>query len=331
VSNLRRRDFITLLGGAAAAWPLAARAQQPERIRLIGVLMGPGETDPQAQSEITAFRQGLQALGWTGRNVRIAYRWANGEVNRMRTFARELVALQPDAVLAVTTPAVAALVEETRTIPIVFVRVADPLVFVDSMSKPGGHITGFGNFEPSLAGKWVQLLKEIAPSVARVTVMFNPATTPKGGLDFLRFAKDAAPSVGVEIKAAHVNDVAEIENVIAAVARETNGGLINLPDVFLVAHRELTIELTARYRVPTIYQYRYFVTSGGLISYGIEVFDQYTKAAGYIDRILKGANPGELPVQVPTKFELVINLKTAKALGLDVPWILQQRADEVVE
>jgi len=251
--------------------------------------------------------------------------------NRMRTFARELIALQPDAVLAATTPAVAALQEETRTIPIVFVRVSDPSVFVDSISKPGGHITGFSNFEPSLAGKWLQLLKEIAPGVARVAVMFNPATTPRGGSDFLRFAKAAAPSVGVEINAAPINDVAEIEHVIAAVAREANGGLINLPDVFLVAHRNLTIELAARYRVPTIYQYRYFVTSGGLISYGIEVFDQYTRAAGYIDRILKGASPGELPVQVPTKFELVINLKTAKDLGLDVPWILQQRADEVIE
>ena len=329
---MKRREFITLLGGASAAgWPLAARAQQVERMRLIGVLMGPGETDPQAQSEITTFRQGLQALGWTGRNVRVAYRWADGDVNRMRTFARELIALQPDAVLAATTPAVAALQEETRTIPIVFVRVSDPSVFVDSISKPGGHITGFSNFEPSLAGKWLQLLKEIAPGVARVAVMFNPATTPRGGSDFLRFAKAAAPSVGVEINAAPINDVAEIEHVIAAVAREANGGLINLPDVFLVAHRNLTIELAARYRVPTIYQYRYFVTSGGLISYGIEVFDQYTRAAGYIDRILKGASPGELPVQVPTKFELVINLKTAKDLGLDVPWILQQRADEVIE
>jgi putative ABC transport system substrate-binding protein len=330
-SHIERRKFLAMLGGAGVAWPLAARAQQPERMRLIGVLMGPGETDPQAQSEITTFRQGLQALGWTGRNVRVAYRWADGDVNRMRTFARELIALQPDAVLAATTPAVAALQEETRTIPIVFVRVSDPSVFVDSISKPGGHITGFSNFEPSLAGKWLQLLKEIAPGVARVAVMFNPATTPRGGSDFLRFAKAAAPSVGVEINAAPINDVAEIEHVIAAVAREANGGLINLPDVFLVAHRNLTIELAARYRVPTIYQYRYFVTSGGLISYGIEVFDQYTRAAGYIDRILKGASPGELPVQVPTKFELVINLKTAKDLGLDVPWILQQRADEVIE
>jgi putative ABC transport system substrate-binding protein len=328
---MRRREFITLLGGAAAGWPLAVQAQQPERMRRVGVLMGPAESDPQGQSEMTAFRQGLQALGWTGRNVRIAYRWADGEVNRMQTFARELVTLQPDAILAVTTPVVAALAEETRTVPIVFVRVSDPLGFVDNLAKPNGNVTGFSNFQPSLAGKWVQLLKEIAPDIVRVTIMFNPATTPNSGLDFLRFAEAAAPLVGVQISAARVNHPADIERVIAAVAGEGKGGLINLPDVFLVVHRELTIELTARYRVPTVYQYRYFAATGGLISYGTDVLDQYTRAADYIDRILKGAKLSDLPVQNPTKYELVINLKTAEALGLTVPPTLLLRADEVIE
>jgi putative ABC transport system substrate-binding protein len=328
--TLRRREFITALGGAAV-WPRVGHAQQPERIRRIGVLMGPAESDPQAQSEVTAFRQGLQVLGWTGRNVRVAYRWAGGDVNRMRTFARELIALQPDAILAVTTPVLATLVDETRTTPIVFVRVSDPHGFVDSLAKPSGNVTGFTNFQPSLAGKWIQLLKEIAPAIGRVTIMFNPATTPDSGLVFLRFAEEAAPSVGVQVSAARLNDAADIERVFAAVARDGNGGIVNLPDVFLVVHRNLTIELAARYRVPTLYQYRYFVTSGGLISYGTDVLDQYTKAAGYMDRILKGAKLSDLPVQNPTKYELVINLKTAETLGLVIPESFLQRADEVIE
>jgi putative tryptophan/tyrosine transport system substrate-binding protein len=304
---VKRREFMRLLGGAAA-WPLAARAQQPAMVRQVGVLMGPAESDPEGQSEIVAFRQGLQKLGWTGRNVRIAYRWAAGDADRMRTFASELIALKPDAVLAVTTPAVAALLGETRSIPIVFVRVADPIRsgFVNSLAHPGGNVSGFSNFESSLAGKWLQLLKEIAPRVARVTVMFNPVTAPSGGLDFLRLVEAAAPSLAVEVSAARVHDVAEIERVVAAVAREPNGGLINLPDIFLVVHRELIIELTARYRVPTVYQYRYFTASGGLMSYGPDVIDQYAQAASYVDRILKGEKPSDLPVQAPTKYELVI-------------------------
>jgi putative ABC transport system substrate-binding protein len=331
--QLKRRSFITLLGGAAAAWPLAARAQQPEQMRRVSVLMGPAENDPEAQSEIAAFRQGLQKLGWTGRNVRIAYRWAAGDANRMQTAARELVALQPDVILAVATPAVTALLGETRTIPIVFARVADPVAsgFVHNLAKPDGNATGFSNLEPPLAGKWLQLLKDVVPSIARVTLMFNPATAPGGGSGYLRFAEAAASSMGIEVKTALVHDVAEIERAIVAVAGNANGGLINLPDVFLVTHRELTIELTARHRVPTIYQYRYFVSSGGLMSYGIDVIDQYTKAAEYIDRILKGAKPADLPVQGPTKYELVINLKTAKALGLEIPRDLLLVADEVIE
>jgi putative tryptophan/tyrosine transport system substrate-binding protein len=226
--GMRRREFIGLLGGAAAAWPLAARAQQPAMVRQVGVLMGPAESDPEGQSEIVAFRQGLQKLGWTGRNVRIAYRWAAGDADRMRTFASELIALKPDAVLAVTTPAVAALLGETRSIPIVFVRVADPIRsgFVNSLAHPGGNVSGFSNFESSLAGKWLQLLKEIAPRVARVTVMFNPVTAPSGGLDFLRLVEAAAPSLAVEVSAARVHDVAEIERVVAAVAREPNSLLL---------------------------------------------------------------------------------------------------------
>ena len=331
--HIGRREFIVALGGAAA-WPLAARAQQPEQVRRIGVLMGIAENDPQAQAEITAFRQGLQRLGWAGRNIRIAYRWGQGEADRIRTVARELIALQPEAVLAVSTPAAKALLGETRTVPIVFVRVADPLGdgLVDSMASPSGNVTGFSIQELSLAGKWLQLLKEIAPNVAHTTVIFNRATAPYGGgLNFLRVAEAAAPSVGVKVSAAPVHDVTDIERVIAVIASEGNGGLISMPDLFLSVHRDVTIELAARYRVPAIYPLRYFATDGGLISYGSDLLDQYARAAEYIDRILKGAKPGELPVQAPTKFELVINFKTAKVLGLDVPWPLQLRADEVIE
>ena len=251
--RLKRREFITFMGCSVAAWPLKVRAQQLDRVQRVSVLMGPAENDPEAQSEIAAFRQGLQKLGWTGRNVRIAYRWAAGDANRMQTAARELVALQPDAILAVTTPAVAALLGETRTVPIVFARVSDPVGsgFVSNLAKPDGNVTGFSNFEPSLAGKWIQLLKDVVPSIARVTLMFNPATTPGGGLEFLRFAEVAASSMGIEVKAARVHDVAGIERTIEAVAGNANSGLINLPDVFLVAHRDLTVELTARHRVPT--------------------------------------------------------------------------------
>src|SRR5262245_21604026 len=330
---MRRRDFIAGIAGSAAVWPLTARAQ-PDAMRRIAVLMGLAESDPQAQSEITTLRQELEKLGLTGLNVRIAYRWAAGEINRMRISARELIALQPDAVLAVSTAAVAAMLNETRTVPIVFVRVPDPLGdgLVNSTAKPGGNVTGFSVLEPPIAGKWLQVLKQIAPGLARVTIMFNPATAPlRGGLDFLRFAEAAAPSVGVEVNAAHVHDVADIERVIAAVAREANSGLISVPDIFLTVHRERTIELAARYRVPAIYQYRYFAAAGGLISYGPDTLDQYTRAAEYIDRILKGTRPGDLPVQTTTKYEMVINLKTAKVLGLDVPLRLYEVADEVIE
>jgi putative tryptophan/tyrosine transport system substrate-binding protein len=331
---MRRREFITLLGGAAVSWPLAARAQQSERVRRIGVLRGDAETGPEGQSENSAFRQGLQRLGWTGGNVRLLYRWGNGDVDRIRTFARELIAFQPDGVLAVSTPVVRALVAETLTVPIVFVRVADPVGdgLVDNAAKPGGNVTGFSVLQASIAGKWLQLLKEIAPGVTRVAVMFNPATAPhRGGLDFFHVAEAAAQSIGVKVNAAPVHDVAEIERVIAGVAGDANGGLISAPDIFQVIHREMIVDLTVRYHVPAIYQYRYFTAIGGLISYGTEPLDQFTRAAEYFDRILKGTKVTDLPVQAPTKYELVINLKTAKALGLDVPLHLQQRADEVIE
>jgi len=329
---MKRREFIAALGGAAV-WPVLGRAQQTNQTRRIGVLMGFAESDPEAQSDIAAFRQSLQKLGWTGGNVRIAYRWVAGDAARMRTFASELVALQPDAVLAATTPALAALLGETRTVPIVFVQVADPVRdgFVGSLANPSGNVTGFSGILSSLGGKWVQLLKEIAPGVARVTVMFNPTTAPGGGLDFFRATEIEAPSIGIEVSATRVHDVAGIEHAIAALGRETNGGLIIPPDIFLAVHRQLIIELTARYRVPTISQYRHLTANGGLISYGNDVLYQYTRAAEYIDRLLKGAKLSDLPVQNPTKYELVINLKTAKALGLDVPPILLSRADEVIE
>jgi putative ABC transport system substrate-binding protein len=331
---VRRRHFIAVLGDAAAAWPLAARAQQSSQTRRIGVLMGPDDSDPEAQSEITAFRRVLQDLGWTGgRNVRIAYRWCAGDTDRMRTFAKELMALQPDVVLATTTPVVAALLRESRTVPIVFARVGDPVGdgFVTNLANPGGNVTGLMNLEPSIVGKWLQLLKEVAPRVVRVSLMFNPATAPGGGLSYVRSAEAAAPSVGVQVAAAKVHDIGEIERVIAAIAREANGALISLPDIFLNVHRELIIELTKRYRVPAFYLYRYFVTRGGLISYGPDAIDQYVRAASYVDRILKGENPANLPVQVPTKYEFVINLKTAEALGLTVSPTLLLRADEVLE
>jgi putative tryptophan/tyrosine transport system substrate-binding protein len=330
---MRRRDFIKVIGGTAAGWSRAATAQQPASTRRISVLMGPMESDPDAQLEIATFRQSLQKLGWTGGKVRIAYRWGAGDVARMRIFARELMALQPDAALASTTPALAALVAETRSVPIVFVRVSDPVGdgFVDSLATPHGNVTGFSNIGTFLAGKWVQLLKQIKPDLTRATVMFNPATSPGGGLHFLRVAEAAGLSLGIEVSAAHVNDASGIEHVIAAIGRERSGGLISLPDVFLSVHRPLIIELTAQHRVPAIYQYRYFTASGGLLSYGTVALDQYSKAAEYIHRIFNGAKLSDLPVQQSERFELVINLNTAKALGLDVPLQLQQLADEVIE
>jgi ABC-type uncharacterized transport system substrate-binding protein len=330
---VRRREFITLLGGAAVAWPLAAGAQQPERIRRIGVLMSFAESDPQAQARVAAFRKGLQMLGWAeDRNVRIDIRWAASDAVLMQRFAKELVALQPDLILSHNTPTTASLLQHTRTIPIVFVVVSDPVGsgFVASFPQPGGNVTGFTNIEPTMAGKWLQLLKEIAPSVTRVALLFNPATAPYAEY-YLGPFKAAAASLASEMIAAPVRDTSELESAIAAQARAPNGGLVVMTDSFLVAHRAEITSLAARYRLPAVYPFRFFVELGGLMSYGNDLFDSFRRAATYADRILKGATPNELPVQAPVKFELVLNLKTAKALGLDVPFHLQQRADEVIE
>ena len=331
---MKRREFIALLGGAAAAWPLAARAQQPERMRRIGVLMGWPESDPEAQSALAAFVQGLQQLGWAdGRNVRIDTRWSTpADPESMQRSAKELVTLQPDLVLSHTTPTTATLLQQTRTIPIIFTVVADPVGsgFVASVSRPGGNVTGFMIIEGSLGGKWVELLKEIAPRVARIALLFNPATATYAEY-YLNSFKAAAPSFGVEAVATPVHDMSEVESAVATQAREPNGGLIVMPEAFAIANRVEIISLVARYRLPTIYPYRFFTELGGLLSYGNDLTDNFRRAATYADRILKGEKPSELPVQAPVKFELVINLKTAKALGLEVPWFLQQRADEVIE
>ena len=330
---MRRREFITLLGGAAAAWPLSARAQQSDRMRLIGVLLAYAESDSTAQSWLAAFRAALAKLGWTeGSNLRIELRWSADDADRMRTLAKELVDLRPDAIFGVTTPVIAALARETKTIPIVFTAVTDPIGggFVANLAHPGGNITGFTVNDPTVGGKWVGLLKEIAPRTVHVTLLFNPVTTVP--LQFsMPSIQAAASSFAVEVSAAPVHAKDEIEGVIAAQARNPGGGLIVMPDVSNDVNRELIIALAARYGVPAIYYNRFFSELGGLISYGEARAEQFRLAAGYIDRILKGTKPANLPVQAPTKFELIINLKTAKALGLDVSLQLQQRADEVIE
>ena len=337
-NQLRRREFITLLCGAAAApstlWPLAARAQQPDRMRRIGVLMGFAESDSEAQAYFAAFREELQKLGWTeGRNIRIDTRWAAADAEAIQRFAQELVALQPDLILSQVTLTTAALLQQTRTIPIVFAMVADPVGsgFVASLSRPGGNATGFASNEGSMSGKWLELLKEIAPRVARVAMLFNPATAALFAEYYLNPFKAAAASFAVEAIAAPVRDRSELESVVAAQARESNRGLIVIPDAFTNAHRAEITSLAARYRLPAVYSSRQFTELGGLLSYGFDRLDNFRRAAIYADRILKGEKPSELPVQAPVKFELVINLKVAKALGLDVPLHLQQRADEVIE
>ncbi len=333
-NDLRRREVITLLGTAAASWPFAARGQQPDRVQRIGVLMGYAESDSQAQANIAAFRDGLEKLGWTeGRNTRIDTRWATpADAESMQRFAKELVALQPDLILSHITPTTVALLQQTRTIPIIFALVVDPVGsgFVASFPRPGGNVTGFVTMEPTMAGKWLELLKEIAPRVTRAAILFNPATAPYADY-YLNPFKAAAASFTVEAVAAPVRDRSELESVFAAQAREPNGGLIVMPDSFTDAHRVEITSLAARYRLPAVYAFRLFAKLGGLLSYGNDLTDNYRRAATYADRILKGAKPSELPVQAPVKFELVINLKTAKALGLDVPLHLQQRADEVIE
>ena len=332
---MRRRDFIALLGGAAAsAWPLAAHAQQPDRMRRIGVLMGYAESDRVGQAFLTAFREGLQKLGLAeGRNIRIDTRWAPpGDAESRQRFAKELVALQPDLILSNNTPTTAAMLQQTRTIPIVFASASDPVGggFVASFPRPGGNVTGFTNIEPTMAGKSLELLKEIAPRVNRVALLFYPATAPYAEF-YLNSFKTAAPSFAMEAIAAPVHNMSELESVFTALARNPNSGLVVMTDSFAIAHRAEITSLAARYPLPAVYPYRFFAELGGLLSYGNDQVDNFRRAASYVDRILKGAKPSELPVQAPVKFELVINLKTAKALGLDVPLQLPQRADEVID
>jgi putative ABC transport system substrate-binding protein len=327
---MRRRQFLTLIGGAAA-WPLHARAQS-DRVRRIGMLIAIAETDPEAQVRVAAFSRALAELGWVdGRNVRIDVRYAAGNLESARAHAAELTGLAPDVLLANASPALAALRRETRAVPIVFVQVADPVGagFVESLARPGGNITGFTTFEYTIGGKWLELLKEIAPSVVRVAVLRDP--TFAAGIGQLGAIQAMASSFRVQISPAGVHDAAAIESAMNAFAREPNGGLIALASPLTAVHREVIVALAARHRLPAVYPYRYFVNSGGLLSYGLDNIDLFRRAASYVDRILKGANAGELPVQAPTKFELVINLKAAKALGLEVPPTLLARADEVIE
>jgi putative tryptophan/tyrosine transport system substrate-binding protein len=331
---MRRRDFITLVGGGAAAWPFAARAQQLDRIRLIGMLIGYAESDSQVQAQIAAFRDELQKLGWTeGRNIQIDTRWATpSDTESMQRFAKELVALQPDLIVSNTTPATTALLQQTRTIPIVFASLSDPIGsgLVVSFPRPGGNVTGFTVSEPTQTGKWLELLKEMVPRIARVAMLFNPASAPFAEY-WLNSFKAAAASFAVEAISAPVRNGSDLDSVVATQAREPNSGLIAMPDSFTNAHRVEMTSLAARYRLPAVYPYRFYAEVGGLLSYGVDLADNFRRAATYVDRILKGEKPSELPVQAPVKFELVINLKTAKALGLTVPDKLLSTADEVIE
>jgi putative ABC transport system substrate-binding protein len=329
---MKRREFITLFGGAAAAWPLAAHAQQTERMRRIGVLMNVAADDPEAQARNVAFLQGLHELGWTdGRDVRIDYRWAAGDADRLRRYAAELVALAPDVVLASGTSTVGPLQRASGTVPIVFAGVTDPVGagFVNSMARPGSNATGFISFEYGLSGKWLELLKQIAPGVTRVAVLRDPEIS--GGTGQFGAIQSVAPSFGVELSPINVRDAGEIERAIAAFARSSNGGLILTASGLAFVHRDLIIALAARHKLPTIYYYRIFVSAGGLVSYGPDPHNQYRLAASYVDRILKGEKPADLPVQAPTKYELAINLKTAKTLGLEIPSSVLALADEVIE
>ena len=331
---MKRRDFITLLGGAVAAWPFGAKSQQRERVRRIGVLMAYAENDPDAQARVSAFTQALEGFGWiNGRNIRIEYRWAASETDRFRAYAAELVKLPCDVILAATTPAVTALQRETRTVPIVFVMVSDPegSGIVTSRARPGGNVTGLTNFEPSMGGKWLELLKEIAPRVQRVAFLFNPERWPARAVNFVRSFEAAARSFGTEFIAAPVVDATSIEDIMRGLGREPGAGVVVSPDSFIVVHRDLIVSLAARYRIPALYTYRFFVTAGGLMSYGTDATDLHRRVASYVDRILRGAKPADLPVQGPIKFELVINQKTVKGLGLTIPPTLLVRADEVIE
>jgi putative ABC transport system substrate-binding protein len=329
---MKRREFITLLG-AAVAWPLAARAQQPGRVRRIGLLIQLAESDPEGQVRVAAFREGLQKLGWRiGDNLRIDYRWGTSNDERARAAAAQLLKMAPDVIFANSSVALRAAQQATRTVPIVFTTVIEPVTqgFVSSLAHPGGNITGFSYLELSVGGKWLDLLKEIAPRVARVAFMFNPQRGPYS-VGVSRFAEEAANKFAVKYVEAPVYEPSKIETVMTMLAREPGGGLIVSPDAFTVTHSKLIIDLAARSSLPAIYAERNFVAEGGLVSYGANYVDHFRQAAIYVDRILRGEKPADLPVQQPSKFDLVVNLKTAKALGLDVPLHLQQLADEVIE
>jgi putative ABC transport system substrate-binding protein len=332
---MRRREFIVLLRGAAVTWPLAALAEQPDRVRRIGILMLVGEADPQERAELTAFTRELQRLGWTeGQNVRIDYRWADGDVSRLQALAAQLVELRPDLVVAQGSAALAALRQATRTLPIVFADVTDPVGqgFVESLARPGGNVTGFAMFEFSMGGKWLDLLKKLAPFTKRVAVLFNPPTpaAPFGKLYFQSIAA-AAPRFGIEPFSMEIDDEADVDRKLSDLAREPNSGLIVLLDAFTYVHRDFIIGQAARYRIPAVYTVPFFVKDGGLASYGVDLTDQFRQAASYVDRIFKGAKPADLPVMQPTTFKLVINLKTARALGVSISDDLLSLADEVIE
>jgi putative ABC transport system substrate-binding protein len=329
---MKRRKFITLLGGAAAALPLAARAQQPERTPLIGVLMGFTQDDPETAARVAKFRQELSRLGWReGHNVRIDCRFGDGSPDRFGVLAKELVAQQPDVIVGHTTPVAAALHRETRTIPVVFVNVSDPIGagFIASLARPGRNLTGVLHYEEGIPGKWLALLKEIAPSIARVALLANPRTTAYDY--FVRSAQAAAPSLAIELSPSPIVEAGDVERVIESFARMPNGGLVVLPDATMFVHRDLIIARAAKQRLPAVYTARDFVVAGGLMSYGTNQVQMFGQTASYVDRILRGTNPADLPVQAPTKYETILNLKTAKALGAEVPSSLLVRADEVIE
>ena len=329
---MRRREFIAILGGAAAGWPLGARAQQSNRPRLVGALFAMAPSDPEAEMRVKAFETGLRELGWVeGRNMRLEYRWAPRDPGLLLSQASELVGLGPDVILATSTPVAAAL-RQGNPPPVVFVQVTDPIGngFVPNLARPGGYLTGFTSFEFTVGSKWLEALKHVAPAVQRVALVFNPDTAPFAHL-FWQPVVDAAPAFDVEPIQTPVRDAGEIKHAIETFAREANGGLMVLPDVSTTNYRDLIIALAARHRLPAVYPFRFFAASGGLMSYGSDLADVYRRAASYVDRILKGAAPGDLPVQAPSKFELVINLKTANALGLTVPPLWLGRADGVIE
>jgi putative ABC transport system substrate-binding protein len=331
---MRRRDFIRVIGGAAVLRPFAAHAQQAGVVRRVGMLSSLAEGDAESQALVAALHQALAEFGWVdGRNLRVDHRWAAGDPRRLTAFAKELLGLQPDVVVGHTTPSVIALRNDTETIPIVFVQISDPIGtgFITNLARPGGNITGFTNFESSMGGKWVEILKEIAPGVTRVALLFNPETAPYVTRYYQGPFEAAAPLFGVQPSVNPVHNDLEVESAITVLGREPGGGLIVMPDGFNIVHRERIIALAARHKLPVIYPYRFAVTEGGLVSYGTDVTDLFRRAASYVDRILRGTKPADLPVQAPVKFELVINLTTAKALGLTVPMTLQAGADEVIE